>query len=399
MHSPTDVLAPPRAAASDGAIGPSGEGLVVVAEQIAEFGGMERILTTLLARLPAARLVASRFGPADRFTDTEFAARLAELEAGPRGDGDRVRLIGSGNRVRRHYLFPLYARELRGAPLGDARAVLTVGGLGWAHGVEAPPGARHVAYVGGPPRPLYGYGRDYRREYPPPVRPFLRVAAPALRAHHRRLLAQPDAVAANSRTSAAGMEKILRRPVEAIYPTVRVDFFTPAARERRHHLLVSRLRPHKRADRVIEAFRQLGEPLVVAGQGPWLERLRHDAPPNVRFAGHVGDEELRELMRSSRAVVSASVEEFGLALVEALATGTPIVAPRAGGSGEIVADGVNGAALDALDPAAIAAAVERLEREPVDPDECRRTAERFSGERFTASIRALIEGTGDGARG
>ena len=359
--------------------GPRGDGLTIVAEQVAEFGGVERILGALLARYSEASVVASRFEPSPGFPDGHESVPAA-----------RVQLVGPQGRRRRHYLFPLYARGMRAEPLAATRTVLSLGGMGWSNAVEVPPGARHVAYVGGPPRPLWDFYPAYLREYPVQLRPLLRAALPVLRSHYRRLLSAPERLAANSRWSAAGMERILGRPVGVIHPPVRTAYFTPAERPRGHYLAVSRLRLHKRLDLVVEAFRRLGEPLVIAGGGPMHEPLARAAPPNVRFAGHVGDAELRELYRASRAVVSASVEEFGLCLVEGLACGTPVIAPRAGGSGEIVENGRNGVALERVDPGSIVAAVRRLERDPPAADDCRRSAERFSEERFGAAMDELI---------
>ncbi|HEX8067189.1 MAG TPA: glycosyltransferase [Thermoleophilaceae bacterium] len=384
-------------AAPPSALGPHGEGLAIVTEQVAEFGGVERVLASLAARYPAAPIVATRFEPASGFPGDDCQERIARRVAEQaNGSGPlptaAVRLVGRPGRRRRHFLFPLYARDVRSAPLDGARVVLSLGGNGWSNAAAVPRGARHVAYVGGPPRPLYGHFREYTREYAPHLRPLLLAAVPALRAHYRRLLAVPAAVAANSRASADGLRRLLRRHVDVIYPPVRTEFFTPAPSERRHFLVVSRLRPHKRVDVVLDAFRELGEPLVVAGEGPWREKLERGAPPNVRFVGHVGDGELRELYRSSRAIVSASVEEFGLCLAEALAAGVPVVAPRAGGSGEIVVDGENGVALESIDPVSVAGAVRRLERMPIDPATCRASAERFSEERFAVEIDRLIGG-------
>ncbi len=422
------------------AVGPAGEGLTVVTDQIAEFGGVERILTTILARYPAASLVASRFDASAGFPLDDFEERLAELTNGlPAGDRrvDRVRLVGPEGRRRWHFLFPLYARALRSSPIEPARMVLSVGGMGWSHAVRAPAGARHIAYTGGPPRPLYaralranpieparlvlsvggmgwshavrapagarhvaytggpprpfyGHSHEYIREYPRRLRPLIRAALPALRSHHRRVLSGPDAMVANSRYSAAGLERVTGRPVGVLYPPARTTYFTPEERLRSHYLVVSRLRPHKRIDVVIEAFRRIGAPLVIAGEGPWRGPLERVAPPNVRFVGHVGDEELRELYRGSRAVVSASVEEFGLCLAEALGCGTPVIAPRAGGSGEIVEDGVNGAALEGADVGSIVRAVERIESAAPSAAACRASAERFSEASFEAGLARLI---------
>lgn len=375
------------------AVGRNGEGLTVVTDQIAEFGGVERILATILARYPAASLVATRFDASAGFPTGDFEERLAELTTGLADGGarvDRLRLVGAEGRRRRHFLYPLYARALRSTPIEPARMVLSVGGMGWSHAVRAPAGVRHVALTGGPPRPFYGHSHEYIREYPRRVRPLIRAALPALRSHHRRVLSGPDTMVANSRYSADGLERITGRRVGVLYPPARTDYFTPADRTRSHHLVVSRLRPHKRIDVVVEAFRKLGAPLVIAGEGPWREQLERTAPPNVSFVGHVGDDELRELYRGSRAVVSASVEEFGLCLAEALACGTPVIAPRAGGSGEIVEDGVNGVALDTADVDSVVSAVERLEAAAPDAAECRRRAERFSEASFEAGLARLI---------
>jgi glycosyltransferase involved in cell wall biosynthesis len=379
---PVSEARPPSAPAGDG-----GERLAVVAEQVAEFGGVERIAETVMIAYPEASLTAVRFDPRRDLPAEDFELRLRERNGG--AEPSRVRLVGRGGH-RAHYLLPLYARYIRSAPIADASVVLSLGPMGWALAASIPEGARHVAYVGGAPRPLYGYAADYIAEYRRPLRPVLRAAIPALRAQHRRLLARPERVATNSHASARALESLLDRPVEVIHPPVRSDFFTPADRERRHFLAVARAFGHKRLDVVVEAFRELGEPLVVAGGGSGLERMRRTAPANVTFTGHVDDQRLRELYRASRALVSASVEEFGICLAEAQSAGVPVVAPRAGGSGEIVRHGESGILVDEITPSALARAVRRVERMGLDGGACRAVGESFSEDRFVRRLDALL---------
>jgi glycosyltransferase involved in cell wall biosynthesis len=369
------------------AVGPRGEGLAIVTEQLAEFGGVERIVEALMTRFPAATLVAGRFAAHPDFPPDEFAARLRERGAHP----PALSLIGSRPRRRRHFLAPLYAQRARALRLDAAAAVLSLGSTGWTLAVEVPPGARHVAYVGGPPRAYWGHTRQYLAEYHSAVRPLIRASMPALRAQYRGLLRRPLALATNSAASAGAIEAVAGFRPPVMYPPVRTGFFTPdSGRERRHFLVVARLRAHKRVDVILEAFRRLGEPLVVAGAGPWSDRLRASAPPNVTFAGHVGDAELRELYRGSRALVSASVEEFGLCLAEAQAAGVPVVAPNAGGSVEIVRRGETGVLFDRVDPESVEHAVRRLAAVEIDPAACRRYAMRFSEERFVAELESML---------
>lgn len=368
-------------------IGPDGEGLTIVTEQLAEFGGVERIIDTVLQRYPQAAVVAVRFDPRQGFRPDGRPERpMPGLDA-----GGGVRLAGPAGERRHHYLAPVYARRIASVPLQAGSTVLSFGGMAWTLAASTPPGGRHLGYIGGLPRPFYDHRSSYTCDYRLPLRLLIRAALPALRAHHRAMLKRPQRLLVNSRASAAGLRAVTNRPVGVLYPPARTEFFTPAPRERTHFVAVSRLVTHKRIDLLMEAFRGLRERLVIAGAGPGLERMRAEAPSNVIFAGHLDDGQLLELYRSSRALVSASIEEFGLCLAEAQAAGIPVIAPRAGGAREIVRDGESGILLDRLDPGALAEAVRRIERFSIEPSACRRVGERFSEERFLEGLDQALD--------
>jgi glycosyltransferase involved in cell wall biosynthesis len=203
---------------------------------------------------------------------------------------------------------------------------------------------------------------------------------------------RPDRLIANSNYSAGHLESQYGLAAEVLHPPVRTDFFTPSPRERRHWLAVGRLTSQKRFDALITAFARLDSELVVAGAGVALERLREQAPPNVRFVGFADDERLRELYRSARGLLMPSLETFGLAMAEALACGTPVIAQRAGGALELVREGVNGVFLESVDASAVIGAVEELERISIDPDACRAAAMPYSEARFLAAMDRVLEG-------
>ena len=365
-----------------------GGGLAIVTDQATEYGGIERALESVLRRFPAADLIAPGFA-ATPGSDAHFARRLERLREATNGDGPawrgQLRLAGEGG-PRRHFLAPLYARRVARQPIHDASDVLSMGGAAWSLAAATPPGARHMAWIGGPPRALYTHTSAYLSEYPLGLRPVLRASIPALRAHHRRLLRRPARIVCNSRYSAVRLQELTRGEVGVLYPPVRTDYFTPGDGPRSRFAAVARLRFSKRVDLLVDAFRELDHELVVAGDGPLLESLRAEAPPNVEFVGHLDDAGLRELYRSSVGMLSASVEEFGICLAEALAAGVPVLAPREGGASEFVVDGENGVLLDSVTPAAIADGVRKLVRGPFDPAVCRSSAERFSEENFVAEI-------------
>ena len=120
-----------------------------------------------------------------------------------------------------------------------------------------------------------------------------------------------------------------------------------------------RLTAQKSLDVGIEAARRAGVALVVAGDGPdraALERLGH-----ARFVGPLPRERVLELFRAADAsLLSSSWENFPHTVVEALAVGTPVIATRTGGVGEVVHDGENGLVVEPGDPLALAEAIERF---------------------------------------
>jgi glycosyltransferase involved in cell wall biosynthesis len=146
-------------------------------------------------------------------------------------------------------------------------------------------------------------------------------------------------------------------------------------------------------DLVVEAFAAMpGRRLVVAGDGPEMARVRAAAggAANIEFRGRVPQAELVSLMQAARGFVFAAEEDFGIAMVEAQACGTPLIVYGRGGARDIVAPGT-GVLFPEQSAASIAEAVARFEAAPVDPAACRANAERFSRPAFRRGIRALVE--------
>jgi glycosyltransferase involved in cell wall biosynthesis len=107
--------------------------------------------------------------------------------------------------------------------------------------------------------------------------------------------------------------------------------------------------------------------LLIAGDGPCKANLKQLSEQlrltnHVQFLGTIRD--VPALLKQARMVVLSSISEgVSLTLLEAMASGLPVVATRVGGTPEIVADNVNGLLVPPRDPAALAAALLRLHRD------------------------------------
>ncbi len=147
-----------------------------------------------------------------------------------------------------------------------------------------------------------------------------------------------DYFIANSGHTAKRIWRCYRRRAEVIYPPVNIDRFPFQEKKEDFYLTVSRLVSYKKVSLIIRAFNQLGRPLVVIGTGPELKELRQLAGPNVQVLGPQPDAVVEKYMAQAKAFVYAACEDFGIALVEAQACGTPVIAYGAGGARETVRD-------------------------------------------------------------
>jgi glycosyltransferase involved in cell wall biosynthesis len=128
----------------------------------------------------------------------------------------------------------------------------------------------------------------------------------------------------------------------------------------------------------------------MVGDGPERARLESIAGPTVRFLGRVDRSALIELFAGCSAYVVPGIEDFGIAPVEAMAAGKPVIGIRAGGVAETVIDGETGVLFDQPDVDSVVQAIERLDGLTLDPAAIRRRAEAFDTAVFRQRWRDLF---------
>jgi len=211
---------------------------------------------------------------------------------------------------------------------------------------------------------------------------------------------RPDAFAANSTAVRDRIRRFYGRDAEVIHPPVEVeDFDATREKEHGHFLWVQRLVSYKRPDLVVEAFRDLPYRLTMVGVGPLEHRLRADLPANVELRSWVSRGELRALYALSSGFVHVAEEDFGIAMVEALAAGMPVVALNAGGACDIVRPGVDGMLIDRAEVEQLRIAIRSVAESPWDAPALRARALEFSRERFLERMREWLDRSSVEARG
>ena len=132
-------------------------------------------------------------------------------------------------------------------------------------------------------------------------------------------------------------------------------------------------------------------PLLITGSGRDRERLEALAGPTVQFLGYVPDDELPDLFARCRAFMWPGEEDFGIAPVQAMASGRPVIAYAAGGALETVIAGQTGAFFAEQTVEAIIDAVEAFDTNSVDPGFLRLHAEQFDTAVFKRKISRFVD--------
>jgi glycosyltransferase involved in cell wall biosynthesis len=270
-----------------------------------------------------------------------------------------------------------------------------------AKGVIVSPDALHLCYSHSPMR----YAWDLQHTYLHTERLdrgarglAARLMLHRMRTWDHRSAAGVDAFCANSAFVARRILKAYRREADVIPPPVAVQPRLGLEREPGLYVTVSRLVNYKRVDLLVDAFRAMPQRrLRVIGTGPDAARLRSTAPPNVQFAGFLPLPAMRIEVARAQAFLFAAVEDFGIAPVEAMGLGTPVIALRRGGAAETVlgleSACPTGVFFEAQTPGAIVDAIERFERSAarIDTAHCVARAASYAPQAFDRRFGAWVD--------
>jgi glycosyltransferase involved in cell wall biosynthesis len=363
--------------------------IAVVHDWLIDYAGSERVLAQILRCFPQA----------DVFTlvDRMPAAERAFLGARRPTTSFLQRMPAIASRL--EYYLPLMPLAVEQLDVTGYDLVIS-SSHAVAKGVIVAPDCLHLSYVHSPMR--YAWDLQFAYLRGAGLERGLRGAAlrwvlHRLRQWDRNSAAGVDHFIANSRFVARRILKAYRRDAEVIYPPVDVDFYRPASGREDYYVTVSRLMAYKGVDLLLEAFARMPQRrLVVIGDGPEYRGLKARAGANIQFTGWLPATELRSQVQRARAFLFAAVEDFGIAPVEALACGTPVVALRKGGAAETLVglegEDPTGVFFDQQSAHALVRALNDFEAQSgrISEAACRRRAERFSAERFREELSAYV---------
>lgn len=267
----------------------------------------------------------------------------------------------------------------------------------FSKGLILKPKTGHINYCASPTRQAWDWQAEYRQESRAP-KSWLALFQHLTRLWDRHASTRVDHYIANSQNTRQRIRKYYRRDATVIYPPVEIYSHMGAIaskREGNYWLTVSRLFKHKNIHLAVKAFSKLEWPLMVIGDGPEREGLERLAKKNgnyVRFLGCQPDQIVQQYYNDCLAFVMPQEEDFGITPLEAMSYGKPVLALKRGGALEYIREGINGEFFEDPCEEMLADGARRLKENlpNYNPEQIKRTAERFGGERFKKEINEIL---------
>lgn len=357
--------------------------IALVHDYLVQYGGAERVLEAFSEIWPHAPIYTLLHDPKSvhrRFNKREVRTSFLQ----------KVPFSRSYHRI-----FPLMMTAAIEQFDLDYYDVVLSDSSSFAKNIITRPGTLHICYCHTPMR----YGWDdcqyYIQEFSFPkwVRRITPFFMNYIRCSDYYSTNGVDHFLANSSFVGRRIEKYYHRNSTVINPPVGVDGFCVTKREKigDYFLMVGRMMKYKRMDLVIEAFNELKLPLKIVGRGMELKNLKKIAGPTVEFMGRISDRELTKNYSEAQAFIFPQEEDFGITAIEAMASGRPLIALRAGDIPEHTVEDKSVVFFENQTKSDIIDAVKRFQKLQFDPNFIRQSVLNFNKDRFKNEIRTFIE--------
>lgn len=384
--------------------------IALVHDYLTYFGGAERTFKALTELFPQAEVYALFYNPKIKkkfFPNTEIKTSFLQ----------KLPFV-----LKKKYqiLLPLLPIAIETLDFRDFDVVIS-SSHSFAKGIITRPKTVHICYCYSPTRYLWDssrghfllhYFRIWDRQASERVDYFVacsKTVQQRIKKYYKResVVIYPPATRASSLAMRAGppVEMIDRlgvtKPVSLKGYVKRQTFNDTGSENNKRktgnefYLIVSQLRKYKRIDIAVEAFNKLGLELVIIGDGPERKKLQKMAKKNIKFLGWQPDKIVGEYYKGCTAFIFPSEDDFGIAPIEAMSYGKPVLAYRKGGATETIIEGKTGEFFDWQDPAALADGIRRIRQNlsKYDPEFIYNHTKKFSQEQFEKNFKQFIKET------
>jgi glycosyltransferase involved in cell wall biosynthesis len=357
--------------------------VAIVADWLTNLGGAERVIETIMELYPDADLFTTVYNP-DKMSKVFHERKITT---------SFLQYIKAARTNWQKFL-PLLPAAIENLDLTGYDVVIS-SSSSVGHGVLTSPDTLHFCYCHNPMRYAWDGCHEYIEEskFGKITKAIIPYFLNYIRLWDYYAADRPDYYIANSKFVKKRIKKYFEKDSVVIHPPVDTTMFSPADDDKigDYFLVLSRLVHFKKVDLVVRAFSKLGLTLKIVGTGPEEEHLKDIAGPSVDFLGHVSNAEVGKLLQRCQAMIFPQEEDFGITPLEAMASGRPVIAYKAGGALETVVEGVTGTFFEEQTEDCLMDVVRDFDAHAYNRDLLRKHALKFNKARFKKELKEYIE--------
>lgn len=347
-----------------------------------KIGGAERTIIELLKIFPEAPVFTLLY-------DKENFQGLI--------DSARVRVSNLQNlpgflHKRSRYMLPLIPKAIESFDFSEFDLVIS-NSSAFVKNIITKPSTKHICYCNSPMRFAWDYWPKYLDEQKIGLlrSHFVSKQVSKLRLWDYYGSARVDEWIANSANVANRIRKYYHKHAEIIYPPVKTKLFnSKKTPKQNYYVTMSAHAPYKKLDLAVETFNQRGDRLIILGDGPERSTLERQAKSNIIFKGYLSETERATILAGAQALIFPAEEDFGIAMVEALAAATPVIAYNKGGAKEIVKHKKTGILFNTQTTISLNRAIDALNSLVINADELRAEAMKYDQDVFRKNILLFV---------
>lgn len=362
--------------------------VAIVCDWLTSIGGAERVVLEIHKLFPGAPIYTSQYNPAkfDCFKGADI--RTTWLQKLPK------------NNTFRKFLPVLRRFAFERLDLREYDLVISSSGAEAKAVKKLKPGAIHVCYCHSPTHYYWSRYNDYMKNpgfgwLNPLAKLGLKVLVKPMRKWDYKAAQRPDYLIGNSTHIQKMIKKYYNRESTVIHPPVdTARFQTPNSKlltPKNGFVITGRQVPYRRIDLVISACNQLKMSLKIIGNGPEHNNLVKMAGSTIKFFTNVSDAQMVDYFNSSEAFIFPAVEDFGIAPVEAMAAGLPVIAYKTGGALDYVVPNKTGLFFEEQTVDSLVNALKKFDSTKFKPADCVAKAQEFSQQNFIARLTQFLE--------
>lgn len=360
--------------------------IALVCDFLTKMGGAQKVLLALSGIYPEAPIYCQLYN--EKGTSGFFKGKTiieSDLAKLPKFVKNRPK-----------FLISRFSQSIEGFDFSQYDVVISSSDS-FAHGIITKPRTFHLCYCHTPMR----YAWDWHSEYLAENNigfglkgMIVRSIIHNIRIWDRAAADRVDHWLANSVNVKKRIAKYYRAEADVVYPPIDIDNIKVTNQPPKdYYLVASRIEPYKRIHLAVQACNNLKRNLIVIGDGSELAHLKSIAGPTIQFIGWKNGQELYKYFQEAKAFIFPGEDDFGIAPVESMAAGRPVIAFKKGGILETIIEGKTGVFFENESAQSLEEAIIKLEKNYSDFSValCRQQAEKFSAARFISEIKRQVE--------